>query len=940
VALSDRRERAVGPPDEGRVEELFHAALEVGRDERAAFVASACEGDPALRAEVEQLLEADEEAGAAFRGLGTRVAGLAREALEEALPEHTGGSWVGRTVGPYRVVGRLGEGGMGVVYLAERADLQKRVALKVVRGTLGAPELVRRFLLERRVLARLAHPSIARLLDAGMTDDGAPWLAMELVEGQSITRFCDDRDLGPVARLRLFLQVCDAVAAAHAQLVVHRDIKPSNVLVDPAGQVKLLDFGIAKLLGEDEADAEATRTGFRVFSPDYAAPEQVTGEPVTTATDVHALGVLLFELLAGERPYGAAGGASAAMVRALLEEEPRRLSAVGRGRRPWGRELAGDLDAICLKALARDPGSRYRSAQQLADDVSRYLDGYPVEARLPTLRYRTAKFLRRNAAATAAAFAVVLALAAGLGASLWQGGRARSALVESEQVAGFLAELFEASDPGENRGRDIGARELLEEGVRRIDGLGDQPRAQARMLEVMARAYHGLGESETARGLAERSLAQRRALLGERHAEVAATLHTLGEVLDELGDREGSIGRYREALAIRRAELGPEDDRTSFTMIRLARLLSLVGGFEEAEALAREALDLRRAVHGPRHEATAAAMEALGLVRWQGSDDLDRAEELFRQALAIREEVYGPDDPRIDPALLPLSTILSSLGRPDEGEALVRRSVEIRRRVYGDDHPGVAYRLGSLAYVLTDAGRLDEGEQVYRDVLRRFREHYPGDYTYTATTLSNLGHLLALRGRIDAALAHHAEARDMLIRLHGEHDPNVALAHHNVGLQLSALGRLDEAEASMREAYTLRREIHGEHGAATLRTASILADILSKRERYDQAEELLREIMAPQREQHPDGHASLALTLERLAVALDRLGRPEEAEPLLAEAFAYWRESVAPDHRHRKRVAELLEGFLEARGRTEEAEHVRREEGSATVASATAEPTS
>ena len=911
-----------------RLDELFHAALALPARERSAFLTSACEGDAQLRADVERLLAVDEEEGAGFRNLSGEVADLALEALEDHAREREARSWVGRTVGPYRIVERLGQGGMGVVYLAERADVGRRVALKVVRGALAAPELERRFLLERRVLARLEHPGIARLVDAGVEPDGTPWLAMDLIDGRPVTRYCDEQGLGPVERLRLFLQVCDAVTYAHARLVVHRDIKPSNVLVDAEGRIRLLDFGIAKLLGEDEAAGEATRTGMRVFSPEYAAPEQALGEPVTTATDVHALGILLFELLSGERPYALEGATPAAAVRVLVETEPRRLSSTGAGSARGARrsELTGDLDAICLKALEREPERRYRSAQQLADDVSRYLHGYPVEARLPTAQYRLGKFLRRNAAGVAAAALVVLTLAVGLGSSLWQGARARAALAESEEVASFLATLFEASNPAENRGRDIGARELLEEGVRRIDELGEQPRLQTRMLEVMGRAYHGLGDSRTARDLAERSLAQGRATLGDTHAQVGATLHTLGEIQDELGDRSESVARFREALAVRRSALGADDELTTWTMIRLSRMLVFLGEIEEAEALARDALEIRRRVHGPRDVATASALEGLGMVLWRGPNQLADAEALYREALAIREATFGPDDPGLDLALVPLASVLTDRGRPDEGEALARRAVEIWRRVYGDDHPGVAFRLGVLAYSMKDPSRQDEAGAILHDVLSRFRQHYPGDYTYTANTLGNIAGVHMDLGQHDSALAYYIEARGMWTRLYGEQDPQIALVHHNMGGALTRLGRMEEAESAYRKAYALRQQLYGPTSAAALRTGSLLADLLSQQGRHEEAEAMLRSFVAEQRALYPDGHPSLALSLERLATALGRRGDADAVEPLLSEALAFWQASVGPEHEHRRRVAERMIRLLEDRDRLEEADRLRAAE--------------
>jgi eukaryotic-like serine/threonine-protein kinase len=917
------------PRDPGRferLEKLFHAALALPSQDRSAFLSSACGEDAELRAEVERLLAVDAQEDGSFDALGAHVADLAAEALDEQARERAAESWEGRTVGPYRILGRLGQGGMGVVYLAERADVGRRVALKVVRGSLAAPELERRFLQERRVLARLEHPGIARLVDAGVDPDGTPWLTMDLVDGLPITRYCEERQLGDVERLRLFVEVCDAVAYAHARLVVHRDIKPANVLVDAEGRVRLLDFGIAKLLGEDEAAGEETRTGLRVFSPQYAAPEQALGEPVTTATDVHALGILLFEMLSGEHPYAVAGATPAAAMRVLAETEPRRLSTTGATSARGGRELPGDVDAICMKALARAPERRYASAQQFADDVSRYLHGYPVQARLPTARYRLGRFLRRNAAGVAAALLIVVALAVGLGSSLWQGARARAALAESQEVASFLAQLFEASNPAENRGRDINARELLEAGVRRIDELSAQPSLQARMLEVMARAYHGLGDSRTAHDLAERSLAQGRATLGASHAQVGATLHTLGEIQDELGDRQASVARFREALATRRSALGQEHEETTWTMIRLSRMLLLVGEVEEAEALTREALAIRRRVHGPRDVGTAAALESLGMIMWRGPNQLADAEALFSEALAIREEAFGPDDPRLDLALVPLASILRDRDRPDEGEALARRAVEIWRRVYGDDHPGVAYRLGVLGYVLQGSGRLEETAAVFRDVLERFRRHYPGDYPHTANTLGNIGTVFGALGQLDTALAYYAEAAEMWDRLYGGQDPQIALVYHNMGHALAALGRLEEAETEYRRAYEIRQQLYGERSAAAMRTGSLLADVLSQAGKHEEAERMLRAIASEQKALYTDGHRSLALTLERLATALERQGDAEAIEPLLSEALEFWQRSVAPEHEHRRRVAEHMIRLLEESGRSQDADRLRAAE--------------
>ncbi|HEX6308243.1 MAG TPA: serine/threonine-protein kinase [Longimicrobiales bacterium] len=920
-----------------RLQEIFHAAVALPEAARPAFLDGACRGEPALRADVEKMLRADALADAALDGVRVGIAELAAEALDEADGSGADDSWEGRTLGPYRVLRKVGQGGMGAVYEAEREDVHKRVALKVVRGALGAPDLVRRFLVERRVLARLAHPAIAGLLDAGMLDDDTPWLAMELVEGAPITRYCEQHEVDVATRLRLFLQVCEAVDYAHAHLIVHRDIKPSNVLVDEGGRVRLLDFGIAKLLGQDDdAAGEATRTGLRVLSPEYAAPEQFTGAPITTATDVHALGVLLFELLTGERPYAAAGGSAMAAAQAVVETEPPRPSSVagrsaGREKRA-DRRLAGDLDAICLKALAKDPARRYRSARQLGDDIVRHLEGVPVEARLPTLGYSVGRFVRRNAALVGAAALVTLALATGLGAALWQSAQAQAAQAESEEVTAFVVGLFEASDPEATLGQEVPVRTLLEQGSGRVEELAAEPRIQARMLSVMARAYRGLGDPHRARELAERAIALRSSLVGREDAEVAASVATLAQTLDDLGDEDGAIEKHREALEILRGQLGPAHERTTYTALRLSRLLALEGQWEEAQKLAAEALRLRRAARPPDPEAEAEALRTLATVRWWGPQDLDGAEALYREALTIQERLFGPDDPRVESGLVPLGGLLAQQRKFEEAESVARRALELRTRIYGPDHPSVAYQLSNVAYVLSNAGRHEEAATLYREVVERYRAVFPGDHPRLATALTGIAITFGRRGMVDSTLTYMEPAAAMIARLNGPDHPETALAHHNLGMSYLRLGRHEPAARELELAYETRSRLHGASSPGALRSGAAYASALAELGRYADAERLVTTILAHQREQHPEGHPDVAVSLQHLGEILERQGRVEEATPLLEEALAWWRSAANPDTLRRRSVADLLVRVHEAAGRPERARRIRQDERAARTA--------
>ena len=456
-----------------RLKELFDEACALPADERPAFLEGACGGDAAMQEEILSLFEEEDRVHSLLDGVAVEAAGLLDELTK-----------AGRQVGPYRLVRRLGVGGMGEVYLAERADGQfdQQVALKLVRSGLTSEQILARFRSERQILARLQHPNIARLLDGGLTPEGQPYFVIEYVEGEPIDTYADARALSVDERLELFAQVCRAVTYAHANLVIHRDLKPSNILVTDDGQVKLLDFGIAKVLSEDgDAQEPLTRTGAAVMTPAYASPEQARGEPVNTSTDIYSLGVVLYELLTGLRPYEVDGRNPAEAVRVICEVEPERPSTaitearsrdettgetIGQARGTdvdrLRRRLAGDLDVICLKALRKHAERRYVTADEMGEDIRRHLKAIPIQARAESLSYRAGKYVRRHRLGVLATAAVVLMLAGLVGfytARLAdERDRARLEAEKAEQVAAFLQGLFQVSDPSESRGETVTAR--------------------------------------------------------------------------------------------------------------------------------------------------------------------------------------------------------------------------------------------------------------------------------------------------------------------------------------------------------------------------------------------------------------------------------------------------------------------------------------------------
>ncbi|HEY9231040.1 MAG TPA: serine/threonine-protein kinase, partial [Blastocatellia bacterium] len=524
---------------------LLEEALAHDPAARAAWLAEACKGDAPLRQEVESLIASYEEDRDFMEAPAVAAPSLAGAA---PAPE-------GRMVGPYRLIREIGHGGMGTVFMAARADDQyrKRVAIKLVRRGMDSEQILARFRSERQILASLDHPNIARLLDGGTTDDGLPYFVMEYIEGQSIDRFCDEHKLTTVERLRLFRTACSAVHFAHQNLVVHRDLKPSNILVTPDGTPKLLDFGIAKLL-KPELYAQTltpTATSLRPMTPDYASPEQVKGTPITTASDVYSLGVLLYELLSGHRPYQIKSYTPVEIEKVICEQEPERPSAaIGRTvttqsadgtltpetvSRPregqperLRRKLKGDLDNIILMALRKEAQRRYSSVEQFSEDLRRHLEGLPVIARKDTFAYRAGKFVSRNKVAASVALAFVLLLAVSLVIIVRQSVRAARERDKAQQVAQFLAEIFKVSDPGESRGASVTAREILDKGAERIDReLSGQPEVQATLMATIGQVYESLGLYDDAARMLETALNTRLALFGREHPDVAESMLSL-----------------------------------------------------------------------------------------------------------------------------------------------------------------------------------------------------------------------------------------------------------------------------------------------------------------------------------------------------------------------------------------------------------------------------
>jgi eukaryotic-like serine/threonine-protein kinase len=780
----------------------------------------------------------------------------------------------GDRIGPYRVLRTLGVGGMGEVFLAERADAEfdQQVAIKVVYGGTVARSVQSRLKIERQILAQLDHPNIAHLLDGGSLADGTAYIVMEYVDGIPIDAYCDSNRLDIAGRLKLFQIVCGAVHYAHQNLIVHRDLKPSNILVTASGVPKLLDFGIAKLLDERQAGNHTlavTQVDFRIMTPDHASPEQVRGQIITTSSDVYVLGVLLYKLLAGIGPFFIPSMRLADIDRAICEKDPSLPSeAVATGDLVQTRAIAevrgttanrlrkilrGDLDNIVLMAMRKEPERRYSSSQQMASDIQRYLDGKPVMARRDTISYRTGKFVRRHwLPVTAGAGAILLILAFAtttyiqslrIGAErdrvAQQRGLAERERVRAEEVSGFLVNLFKLSDPDENRGNQVTARELLDSGAKRLRSeLKDQPETKAALLATVGAVYDSLGQYQDALPILDESL----------------------QLQPQAHDRS----RVDTLLELGQAHIGAGD---------------LAG----AEAPLQEALHLSQINFGSVSLESGHALWVLGALRHQQGQFSD-AKDLYNRSLAILETVRAPQTD--------VSAVLDDLAKVYAREhqwMLARqtneRALEIDRRVLGDDHPVIAKHLNSLAIDAENLGDYKLAETLFRDSIRRNERAYGDRHPETVAAIDNYGLLLQREGRLAEAEPLLRSALAVTLSLYGPDHYTVGYARVSLAILLHDKGNYAEAESEFRQALAIYNKTlpvnHQYRAAALMHFARLLVDQGKPGEALDLSEQSVKIWTATS----PDSSPRTAEAHAIHADALAHLGKPHEAADELGAAL-------------------------------------------------------
>jgi serine/threonine protein kinase/tetratricopeptide (TPR) repeat protein len=936
-----------------RAKKVFLAVCDLEAAELAAALDRECGDDAELRADVESLLAHQDAPTATIGGVGPDLAprGEAGEPMR---------------IGAYRVIRELGRGGMGVVYLGMREDDQfkRRVAIKVLKRGMDTDEILRRFELERQLLAALNHPGIARLYDGGQTDDGLPYFAMEYVEGQPIDVYCDTHRLRIGERLELFRTVCSAIHYAHQNLVVHRDLKPGNIIVTGDGVPKLLDFGIAKLINPELSliRGDPTAPELRVMTPEYASPEQVRGDPITTASDVYALGVLLYELVTGHRPYRLGSRVKAEIEHVICDVDPERpstavsrveefepdesgapgtaatitpetVSRVREGRPDrLRRRLAGDIDNMVLMAMRKEPQRRYTSAEQFAEDLRRHLVGLPVIARRDTIGYRSRKFVRRHRVGVAAAAVIVLSLLGGISGTSWQAtvaGRERDRAEARFDQVRELARIFmfDFHEKIRNLEGSLPARELLvTTALEYLDGLALDVGDDVDLRRDLASGYDRVGEI----------------LSGER-----------GE---SLGQTASALEHYRTALALREAALreAPGDlklqQEVSVAHQHVGDMLKKVGDLEGALHSYRRQLELGESLFEANPKNTrvlATALANVGAVMYR-TGRLEEARLSYERSQALRK-LYLQERPDSGMALRDVSVgalrvgeVLNAVGDVEGALGQYEQAVEYRQRIVdAEPHNGRARRDLALAHffaaqAMLSLGRVEEAKP-HIDHFLTVAQQRLADNPTSARAKVDLAIAYVIQGAwraetdgLEGAMASYRECQSVIVPV-SEADPGaelyrdlVAESHHGMAEVLERQDKLTAAGVYYERALEIVTALSTENPKEVrlqLKRAQLLSALgallletgepLQAREKLDEARGLL-EVLRVQQPEHAETRHELTLALYRLSRVMDRLGDPAAATALAEEAWALI--EGAPPGPKTTEMRRDLEGILDARG--------------------------
>ena len=923
---------ATNPGTWQKIESLFAEALEQSPDQRSAFIDRCCADDDHLKSELRSLLAAHEQAGEFMTGLDTRGVAALMDDMEAELPD--------KTVGPFEITGVLGRGGMGTVYLARRSDgqFEQTVAIKLVRQGLDSHSIVQRFLAERQILAQLQHPHIARLLDGGATESGRPYFVMEYINGTPLTHFCNIRRLDLAACVRLFIAACEAVHYAHRHLVVHRDLKPSNILVTEDGDVKLVDFGIARLLqtGEHTPVRPTTETRQPLFTPEYAAPEQVRGEAVTVATDIYALGVVLYELLTGVRPYRFRRQSLDKMVQLICETMPPTPSAISR-RQHHGevltdentqddtpstekraaplpasaRQLRGDLDTIVMKALRKEPERRYESAQALADDLGRYLGGHPVSARADTLWYRAGKFVQRHKIASVAGMLTLVAITASTVLLQQQKQQTQAATV-------MISNALSLADPAVVQGLHKIDTVLLDGIARQLSSpshpVNEQPQLKAELHLSLGKLYQALDRYPQAQQHLEQAITLSSRLHGDGHRSTIEAKEHLARLF-----RQRS--QFDSALSL--AQTGqPEGGANPGMQLELANLYRDLGQLDKADALYLALLSENETRHGQSHPLTLkVAIELAALRRQQGR--YEDAERYTRRVLQVSRERSGPAHPETLLAMYNLGRILKLQGRYEDAIRVTSETLALQKQVLGPQHRDTLMTMENLASSYRKQGHYDKALTLATEALQQQRKLLGEAHRDTLWSLTNIGFLYQAMGQWKQAETVYRQAYEQQVRLLGSRHRHTLLTVRGLANLYRRTRQYETSESLHLQAWQAYRNTLGAQHPQTLRTQATLAILYVRQERYAEAQQLYDTLLPGLKTVLGAHHPDTLQTQLNLAMLHKHEGRLEQAATLL-HTLTRHHAATNPNSLQALTTLASLAGLKHKQGKLHEAEALYR----------------
>jgi len=898
------------------IQKIFEIVIHKESQEREILLKNLCQDDYELFEEVSSLLEADEDSKSILEGAA--IDAVYTNFFDDVADKF---SFKGKQVGQYRLLERIASGGMGAVYLAERIDgqFEHKVAVKLIKPGMDSEQIIKRFQNERQILANLDHPNIARLLDGGLMEGNLPYFTMEYVEGEPIDIYCNNNNLSIKKRLQLFQTVCAAVQYAHRNLVIHRDLKPSNILVTKDGTVKLLDFGIAKVFGEDEQIPQMTaltQPGLKIMTPEYASPEQVLNKLITTSSDVYSLGIILYQLLVKIHPFELKDKSATEVENIICTQIPDKPSTAirkystsekseynGEYKQNYTKskkELRGDLDTISLMTLRKEPERRYGSPEQLSDDISLYLSGRPILAMRDSVVYRSRKFIKRHKASLVAAFiSFIIINFLVVYYTLQLASERDRAKVEAEkasQVSDFLSKLFEVSDPSQSKGETITARELLDSGTERIESeLAGQPAVQAEMYQVVGKVYMSLGLYPKAENILNKALLLNKNVYGEIHQDVAKSLNLLGSLYFSMGEYENTIDYFDEALSILYQLPKEYEAQIASTIFNQASIMHELGKYEIADSLYRGSIILRQKLHGEKSVEVAESKNGLAKL-FNDIGDYENSEILYNEALSIKREKLGNLHPSVTQTINDLAFLYQVTGKWNKSESLLRKALELDIKMLGEEHPNISTNWYSLGTLLHNTGKYDEAEMLLRKALDADKKHFGFKHPYIALDQNNLAGVLGAKGNDIEAESLYRSALKIQENVLGIEHPEVATTTSNLALLLLRKGEVDSAEILIKRALGLRKKLLGEEHAHVSISMNHLGNVYMKKGEYEKAGPLYLQGLEMRERLMGDEHPKLIIPILSVANFRIAIGDSVEAEELFRKALEISEKSFPPGH--------------------------------------------